>query len=91
MLNARGQSTSDDELRTHLIGTPDQIARPIASYRTRGVDLILGGFLHVQDDSRRTWNTSARGCADVKRQTRIRSARPCACRQDRLLCAGPGR
>jgi alkanesulfonate monooxygenase SsuD/methylene tetrahydromethanopterin reductase-like flavin-dependent oxidoreductase (luciferase family) len=46
MLNApfAGHSTSADGFRTHLIGTPDQIARRIAAYRKRGVDLILGGL-----------------------------------------------
>jgi alkanesulfonate monooxygenase SsuD/methylene tetrahydromethanopterin reductase-like flavin-dependent oxidoreductase (luciferase family) len=46
MLNApfAGHSTSADGFRTHLIGTPDQIARRIAAHRKRGVDLILGGL-----------------------------------------------
>jgi len=33
-----------------LIGTPEQIAERIAAYRKRGVDLILGGFLHFQEE-----------------------------------------
>jgi FMNH2-dependent dimethyl sulfone monooxygenase len=32
-----------------LIGTPEQIAERIAAYR-RGVDLVLGGFLHFQEE-----------------------------------------
>lgn len=36
--------------RTQLIGTPEQIAEGIAAYRKRGVDLILGGFLHFQEE-----------------------------------------
>ena len=31
-------------------GTPEQIAERIAAYRKRGVDLILGGFLHFQEE-----------------------------------------
>ena len=33
-----------------MIGTPEQIAERIAAYRKRGVDLILGGFLHFQEE-----------------------------------------
>lgn len=33
-----------------LIGIPGQIAERIAAYRKRGVDLILGGFLHFQEE-----------------------------------------
>jgi len=33
-----------------LIGTPEQIAERVAAYRARGVDLILGGFLHFQEE-----------------------------------------
>ena len=40
----------NDGFRTQLIGTPDQIAERIAAYRKRGVDLILGGFLHLQEE-----------------------------------------
>ena len=40
----------NDGFRTQLIGTPEQIAERIASYRKRGVDLILGGFLHFQEE-----------------------------------------
>ena len=40
----------NDGFRTQLIGTPDQIAERIAAYRKRGVDLILGGFLHFQEE-----------------------------------------
>ncbi|MFW0786718.1 dimethylsulfone monooxygenase SfnG [Gordonia sp. CPCC 206044] len=40
----------NDGFRTGLIGTPEQIAERIAAYRKRGVDLILGGFLHFQEE-----------------------------------------
>ena len=33
-----------------MIGTPEQIAERVAAYRKRGVDLILGGFLHFQEE-----------------------------------------
>ena len=40
----------NDGFRTQLIGTPEQIAERIAAYRKRGVDLVLGGFLHFQEE-----------------------------------------
>ena len=40
----------NDGFRTQLIGTPEQIAERIAAYRKRGVDLILAGFLHFQEE-----------------------------------------
>ncbi|MFF0489368.1 dimethylsulfone monooxygenase SfnG [Nocardia sp. NPDC003482] len=40
----------NDGFRTQLIGTPEQIAERIVAYRDRGVDLILGGFLHFQEE-----------------------------------------
>ncbi len=40
----------NDGFRTQLIGTPEQIAERTAAYRKRGVDLILGGFLHFQEE-----------------------------------------
>lgn len=40
----------NDGFRTQLIGTPEQIAERISAYRKRGVDLILGGFLHFQEE-----------------------------------------
>jgi dimethylsulfone monooxygenase len=36
--------------RSRLIGTPEQIAERIVAYRRRGVDLILAGFLHFQEE-----------------------------------------
>ena len=36
--------------RTQLIGTSEQIAERVAAYRKRGVGLILGGFLHFQEE-----------------------------------------
>jgi len=40
----------NDGFRTQLIGTPEQIAERIAADRKRGVDLILGGFPHFQEE-----------------------------------------
>jgi dimethylsulfone monooxygenase len=40
----------NDGFQTQLIGTPEQIAERVAAYRKRGVDLILGGFLHFQEE-----------------------------------------
>ncbi len=40
----------NDGFRTQLIGTPEQIAHRIVEYRRRGVDLILAGFLHFQEE-----------------------------------------
>jgi len=40
----------NDGFRSQLIGTPEQIAERIVAYRRRGVDLILGGFLHFQEE-----------------------------------------
>jgi FMNH2-dependent dimethyl sulfone monooxygenase len=40
----------NDGFRTQLIGTPEEIAERIAAYRKRGVDLILGGFLHFHEE-----------------------------------------
>jgi FMNH2-dependent dimethyl sulfone monooxygenase len=40
----------NDGFRTGLIGTPEQIAERIAAYQQVGVDLILGGFLHYQEE-----------------------------------------
>jgi dimethylsulfone monooxygenase len=40
----------NDGFRSQLIGTPEQIAERIVAYRRRGVDLILAGFLHFQEE-----------------------------------------
>jgi FMNH2-dependent dimethyl sulfone monooxygenase len=40
----------NDGFRSGLIGTPEQIARRIVDYRRLGVGLILGGFLHFQEE-----------------------------------------
>jgi len=40
----------NDGFRTNLIGTPEQIAERIVAYKAVGVDLILGGFLHFQEE-----------------------------------------
>ncbi len=43
----------NDGFRTQLIGTPEQVAERIIAYRKLGVDLILGGFLHFQEEVER--------------------------------------
>jgi FMNH2-dependent dimethyl sulfone monooxygenase len=40
----------NDGFRTGLIGTPEHIARRIVEYKAAGVDLILSGFLHFQEE-----------------------------------------
>jgi FMNH2-dependent dimethyl sulfone monooxygenase len=40
----------NDGFHTQLIGTSEQIAERIAAYREGGVDLILVGFLHFQEE-----------------------------------------
>lgn len=40
----------NDGFKTQLIGTPEQIAERIVAYKRLGVDLILGGFLHFQEE-----------------------------------------
>jgi FMNH2-dependent dimethyl sulfone monooxygenase len=40
----------NDGFRTQLIGTPEQVAARIVAYRKLGVDLILAGFLHFQEE-----------------------------------------
>jgi FMNH2-dependent dimethyl sulfone monooxygenase len=40
----------NDGFRTKLIGTPEQVAERIVAYRALGVDLILAGFLHFQEE-----------------------------------------
>ena len=43
----------NDGFRTQLIGTPEQVAERIVAYRALGVDLILAGFLHFQEEVQR--------------------------------------
>jgi FMNH2-dependent dimethyl sulfone monooxygenase len=43
----------NDGFRTQLIGTPEQVATRILEYRKLGVDLILTGFLHYQEEVER--------------------------------------
>ncbi|MGP3999515.1 dimethylsulfone monooxygenase SfnG [Streptomyces sp. 8N706] len=40
----------NDGFRTGLIGTPEQIAERIVAYKQLGVDLLLLGFLHYQEE-----------------------------------------
>jgi FMNH2-dependent dimethyl sulfone monooxygenase len=43
----------NDGFRTQLIGTAEQVAHRIVEYRKLGVDLILTGFLHYQEEVER--------------------------------------
>jgi FMNH2-dependent dimethyl sulfone monooxygenase len=40
----------NDGFKTDLIGTPEQIARRIVALKQAGVDLVLAGFLHFQEE-----------------------------------------
>jgi dimethylsulfone monooxygenase len=40
----------NDGFKTNLIGTPEQIAERIVELKAVGVDLILSGFLHFQEE-----------------------------------------
>ncbi|WP_374487677.1 dimethylsulfone monooxygenase SfnG [Zoogloea sp.] len=40
----------NDGFRTNLIGTPQQVAERIVALKAVGVDLILSGFLHFQEE-----------------------------------------
>jgi FMNH2-dependent dimethyl sulfone monooxygenase len=40
----------NDGFRTQLIGTPERVAERIVEYKKRGVDLLLLGFLHFQEE-----------------------------------------
>jgi len=40
----------NDGFKTNLIGTPQQIAERIVELKAVGVDLILSGFLHFQEE-----------------------------------------
>ena len=40
----------NDGFRTQLIGTREQVADRIIEYKKIGVDLILTGFLHFQEE-----------------------------------------
>jgi FMNH2-dependent dimethyl sulfone monooxygenase len=40
----------NDGFRTQLIGTAEQVAERIVAYRKLGVNLILAGFLHFQEE-----------------------------------------
>ncbi len=40
----------NDGFRTGLVGTPEQIARRMLTYKREGVNLFLLGFLHFQED-----------------------------------------
>lgn len=40
----------NDGFRTNLIGTPQQIAERIVHLKSIGVDLVLSGFLHFQEE-----------------------------------------
>ncbi|EIC31545.1 MULTISPECIES: dimethylsulfone monooxygenase SfnG [Methylomicrobium] len=40
----------NDGFKTNLIGTPEQIAERIVALKAAGVDLVLTGFLHFQEE-----------------------------------------
>lgn len=40
----------NDGFKTGLIGTPDQIAKRIVELKRVGVDMVLAGFLHYEDE-----------------------------------------
>lgn len=40
----------NDGFKTNLIGTPEQVAERIVALKAVGVDLVLGGFLHFQEE-----------------------------------------
>ena len=40
----------NDGFKTNLIGTPEQIAQRIVNLKAAGVDLVLTGFLHFQEE-----------------------------------------
>lgn len=40
----------NDGFKTNLIGTPEQIAERIVALKAVGVDLVLAGFLHFQEE-----------------------------------------
>lgn len=40
----------NDGFKTNLIGTPQQIAERIVALKAAGVDLVLSGFLHFQEE-----------------------------------------
>ncbi|WP_334175408.1 dimethylsulfone monooxygenase SfnG [Pseudoxanthobacter sp.] len=40
----------NDGFRTDLIGTPEQIAERIVALKRSGIDLVLAGFLHFQEE-----------------------------------------
>lgn len=42
----------NDGFKTNLIGTPQQIAERIVALKAVGVDLVLAGFLHFQEEVR---------------------------------------
>ena len=40
----------NDGFKTGLVGTPEQIAERIVELKSIGVNLVLGGFLHFQEE-----------------------------------------
>ncbi|WP_421698188.1 dimethylsulfone monooxygenase SfnG [Ancylobacter sp.] len=40
----------NDGFKTNLIGTPEQVARRIIELKRNGIDLVLAGFLHFQEE-----------------------------------------
>jgi alkanesulfonate monooxygenase SsuD/methylene tetrahydromethanopterin reductase-like flavin-dependent oxidoreductase (luciferase family) len=61
----------NDRFHTQLIGIPEQIAERVAAYRKRGVDLILGGFLHFQEEVEYVGSRVLPLCAKASDQKRM--------------------
>jgi dimethylsulfone monooxygenase len=40
----------NDGFKTNLIGTPEEVARRIVELKRAGIDLVLAGFLHFQEE-----------------------------------------
>ena len=81
----------NDGFRTQLIGTPEQIAERIAAYRKRGVDLILGGFLHFQEEIEYFGSRVLPLVREIEDPKRIRAIRRCWCRPEARMARPPSR
>ena len=79
----------NDGFRSRLIGTPEQIAERIAAYRKRGVDLVLGGFPHFQEEIEYFGARVLPLVRGSRRPSRVRSARRFSRRPDSRGRAGP--
>lgn len=64
----------NDGFRTNLIGTPEQIAERIVAYQEVGVNLILAGFLHFQEEVEYFGRRVLPLVRDLERKRRSRAA-----------------